>query len=122
MSITPISAGASENEIVSENEIWATTTISTAQRTLDNIVYTMKREATKVFAERIQKAINNVSEQPTTSEIIAVSAYVKLLSKYEDEGAFCELHELSDRLHAAEMRASFKALSEETDVDIEEVS
>ena len=87
--------------------VWEEGTIASAQKTLDNTIYTMKRETTKRFASRIQKLIDEaVDGFATTSEIASLSLYVDLLQRYENNGVFCDLKELSERLNEHELYAS----------------
>lgn len=82
---------------------WLESTISAAQRTLDNVVYTMKREATEIFAHQIQQKIDKANDgiDLTTSSIVSLSQYVTLLEEYEISGSSCVLRELSDRLNSS---------------------
>lgn len=87
--------------------VWNQATIASAQKTLDNTVYTMKRETTERFAARIQKLIDEaVDGSATTSDIASLSLYVDLLQRYENNGAFCDLKELSERLNAHDLHVS----------------
>lgn len=96
-----------------EARIWFESTVSAAQRKLDNIVYTMKREATDVFAQKVQAKIDQIhsGEELSTTSVLSLSSYVKLLEDYENSGSFCILRELSDRLNAS------TAYVEETEVE-----
>lgn len=104
-----MSDGASVVEISDKSvvSVWKQGTIASAQKTLDNIVYTMKRDTTERFATRIQKLIDEaVDGSATTSDIASLSLYVDLLQRYENNGAFCDLKELSERLNAHDLHAS----------------
>lgn len=111
MNITPIA----KDETVAEKPVWVKATISSAQRTLDNILYSMTRESTQLFAQRIQKLIDEACEDNApVSDIASLSVYVDLLRTYEKEGAFCHLKELSDRLNAHDYSKSLsKSLQDE---------
>jgi len=119
MNITPIFA----EETNVEKPVWVKATISSAQRTLDSIVFSMKRESTQVFAERIQKLIDEACEDTAlVSDIASLSVYVHLLRAYENEGAFCHLRELSDRLNAHDYSVSLSNIAREESVEEESVA
>lgn len=104
-----MSDGASVVEISDKSvvSVWRQGTIASAQKTLDNIVYMMKRETTERFTARIQKLIDEaVDGSATTSDIASLSLYVDLLQRYENNGAFCDLKELSERLNAHDLHIS----------------
>lgn len=111
-----------ENGQASGTENWAADTISSAQRTLDNIVFSMYRETTETYAHRIQQIIDEVSSveyKPTVEEVISLSSYVTLLSQYEAEGGFCYLRELNDRLSAYSLRKSIREAVAEYEAETE---
>ena len=86
-----------------EAHIWFENTVAAAQRKLDNIVYTMKREASDVFAQKVQDKIDEVCSgvNISTTSVLSLSSYVKLLEEYENSGSFSILRELSNRLNVS---------------------
>lgn len=85
-----------------EAKTWMESTVSAAQRTLDNILYTTSLEATEHFAHKIQEKIDAIGSgvDLTTSSVLALSQYVKLLEDYENSRSFCVLKELSIRMNS----------------------